>query len=182
MLISCQQCGAEVEAKIKTRRFCSIICQQRSHAPGPREKTCRHCGENFLASGPAECNRQYCSKRCARSHVEKRVAGWSKANAAGIQTRKRERIAKIPGFHAEKAKEKRAAVLALLGGRCVVCAVDNPSWLHVDYIPGTRGSRHRHPRHLAFVRSHHTEFRILCANHHYELTLTGRIEGTEIGQ
>ena len=25
-------------------------------------------------------------------------------------------------------------------------------------------------------------FRILCANHHYELTLTGKIEGTDIVQ
>jgi hypothetical protein len=54
--------------------------------------------------------------------------------------------------------------------------------LHVDYIPTMRGSKFRHPRHLRWVMDHIQDFRILCANHHYELTLTGQIEGTDITQ
>ena len=82
----------------------------------------------------------------------------------------------------EKSRADRLAILELLGGQCVVCGTDNPSWLHADYIPTTRSLRFRHPRHLAFMREHIEDFRVLCANHHYELTLTGRIEGTDITQ
>lgn len=63
-----------------------------------------------------------------------------------------------------------------------MCGVDNPFWLHVDYIPTSRGEQYRHPRHFKYVSEHLDDFRILCANHHYELTLTGRIEGTDITQ
>jgi len=77
---------------------------------------------------------------------------------------------------------RRLRILELLGGACVVCGATNPSWLHVDYIPTSRDLKYRHPRHYRYVADHVDDFRILCANHHYELTLTGRIEGTEITQ
>jgi hypothetical protein len=38
------------------------------------------------------------------------------------------------------------------------------------------------PRLLAYIRKNKDNFRLLCANHHYELTLTGMIEGTDITQ
>jgi hypothetical protein len=52
----------------------------------------------------------------------------------------------------------------------------------VDFIPITRELRYRHPRHYAFVSKQKELFRVLCANHHYELTLTGRIDGSDITQ
>ena len=92
------------------------------------------------------------------------------------------RTEKNPTIWQEKTRKERLEIIALLGGSCVVCAANNPNWLHVDYIPTTRGKPYRHPRHLRFVREHMNEFRLLCANHHYELTLTGKIEGTDITQ
>jgi len=47
---------------------------------------------------------------------------------------------------------------------------------------GSRELRYRHPRHLGFVMANLDAFRLLCANHHYELTLTGAIAGTDITQ
>jgi len=51
-----------------------------------------------------------------------------------------------------------------------------------DRVAGTRGARYRHPRHWAYIKRHPDQFRILCANHHLELTLTHKIEGTDIIQ
>lgn len=90
--------------------------------------------------------------------------------------------AKNAGYYRNKARRERLAILALLGGACVVCGVANPFWLHVDYIPTTRGMRFRHPRNIGFIQRNMADFRLLCANHHYELTLTGCIEGTPITQ
>lgn len=90
--------------------------------------------------------------------------------------------AKNPGYYKEKARRERMAIIQLLGGACVVCGVANPYWLHVDYIPTTRDLRYRHPRNVGYIRRNVKDFRLLCANHHYELTLTGRIEGTAITQ
>ncbi len=92
------------------------------------------------------------------------------------------RLAKNPGAWRDQARSGRLRVLAMLGGRCIVCGVTNPSWLHADYIPTSIGKKYRHPRGVAWVRDHIEDFRLLCANHHYELTLTGKIEGTDITQ
>jgi hypothetical protein len=92
------------------------------------------------------------------------------------------RVTKDPEVWRRKQSSERDHIVAMLGGRCVVCGVNNPLWLHVDYIAGSRGLKYRHPRHIAYVRDHQDEFRVLCANHHYELTLSGRIEGTNITQ
>ena len=92
------------------------------------------------------------------------------------------RAVKNPGMWREKHRAERSQAIALLGGGCVVCGVTNPNWLHIDYVPTTNGKPYRHPRHLKFIREHEADFRLLCANHHYELTLTGKIAGTPITQ
>lgn len=92
------------------------------------------------------------------------------------------RVAKNPGANRDTYPSNRAAIIDLLGGRCIVCGVANPNWLHVDFIPTTRNTPYRHPRHLKYVKEHLDLFRLLCANHHYELTLTRKIEGTDITQ
>ncbi len=92
------------------------------------------------------------------------------------------RVAKDPDTWRSKSRSERERIIAMLGGACVVCGVTNPYWLHVDFIPTTRQSKYRHPRHYAWVSKNRELFRVLCANHHYELTLTGRIEGSDITQ
>jgi len=159
MISTCEYCGVEMESQRTTKRFCSPTCAQRKARGWPKTRICRHCGAVFQVRERADANRQHCSKECAKNHN-----------------------AKNPGAWVEKSRADRLAILELLGGQCVVCGTDNPSWRHADYIPTTRSLRFRHPRHLAFMREHIEDFRVLCANHHYELTLTGRIEGTDITQ
>ncbi|MER8999967.1 hypothetical protein NKJ52_20785 [Mesorhizobium australicum] len=178
MNITCETCQTPIEAKRRTQRFCSALCQQRSKRPAPRQMTCKWCGTPFEASGRSDCNRRYCNKKCAKNSNNKRIRGWTVER----QERRRELVAADPAYHRKHADKQRDRILDLLGGKCVVCGAMNRHWLHVDYIHGTRGSQHRHPRHFAYVRDHVTDFRVLCAKHHYELTLTGKIEGTEITQ
>ena len=165
-----------------TRRFCSTICAQRFARGWPKKRQCRHCGKEFEVRERADANRRHCSKECAKSHNAKRVKGWQAENPGAMKLYNATRLAKNPGAWQEKSRMERQRIIALLGGACVVCGVTNPHWLHVDFIPTTRDLRHRHPRHYAYVSKHLDLFRVLCANHHYELTLTGRIEGSDITQ
>ncbi|MDB5445675.1 MAG: hypothetical protein JWQ97_992 [Phenylobacterium sp.] len=180
--IRCGTCGCDTPAATPRKLYCSALCGQRSRKPGPRVKNCRGCGAAFSASGKANCNRQYCSKRCAKAAHASRVGDWYRQNPDAFRRHRESRIERNPDHHREHGQKQRTAILELLGGKCAACGADNPHWLHVDYAPGTRGSRYRHPRHYAFVKAHRSDFRILCANHHYELTLTGKIDGTDIVQ
>jgi hypothetical protein len=94
----------------------------------------------------------------------------------------RRRLIKNPGAWREKYRKERDQILALLGRKCIVCGASNQAWLHVDFVPTTRGKPARHPRKYNYVKAHQKDFRILCANHHYELTITGKIEGTNLRQ
>jgi hypothetical protein len=107
---------------------------------------------------------------------------WNKDHPESMKGYNQSRKAKNPSVWAEKHRQERLAIINLLGGKCIVCGVNNPNWLHVDYKPTTRNETYRHPRHYRFISEHAEFFRLLCANHHYELTLTGKIEGTEITQ
>jgi hypothetical protein len=179
---TCEYCGAEMEAQRVTKRFCSVVCAQRKARGWPKTRSCRHCGSAFQVRERADANRQHCSKACAKNHNAKIVGDWRSVHPDSMTTYNRTRLAKNPGAWREKSRSERAEIIAMLGGRCIVCGASNPVWLHADYIPTTRDRPFRHPRHIAFVRVNASDFRVLCANHHYELTLTGRIEGTDITQ
>ena len=182
MLRACEYCDEPMETQRVTKRFCSALCAQRKARGWPKTRPCRHCGTTFQVRDRADANRQHCSKECAKNHSAKTVGDWHAAHPDSMVTYNRTRLVKNPGFWREKSRSDRAAIIELLGGRCVVCGVTKLVWLHADYIPTTRALLFRHPRHLAFVRANLSDFRVLCANHHYELTLTGRIEGTNITQ
>lgn len=94
------------------------------------------------------------------------------------QTRKE----KDPDVWKNKYRSERNEVIQKLGGKCLACNVSNPNWLHIDYIPTMIGTGYRHPRHKKWMLDNIKDFRLLCANHHYELTLTGKIEGSSITQ
>lgn len=179
---SCAYCGTETERERSTKRFCSSICAQR-HARGwPKSRTCRHCNTAFEVRERRDANRQHCSKQCAKNTNTKNVRSWKNARPGYMGQYNRNRIAKNPGAYRDSWRKQRAETIALLGGGCVVCGVTNQNWLHVDYIPTTRNEPFRHPRHLRWIRDNASKFRLLCANHHYELTLTGQIAGTNITQ
>lgn len=180
--MTCGHCCKEFLARRKTRRFCSSACANRSEWASGKSRDCQHCGKPFPAKSAADANRRYCSRACAKASTQKKISTWHAEHPEASTQYRRTRLAKNPGYYREKARRERLESIRLLGGGCCVCGVTNPNWLHVDYIPTNKASPYRHPRHLAFVRRHLSDFRLLCANHHYELTLTGRIEGTEITQ
>jgi endogenous inhibitor of DNA gyrase (YacG/DUF329 family) len=182
LTITCEGCGEQVAAQRTTKRFCSNRCYRMVTLGYPRSRDCRHCGTAFQVAGRGDANRWHCSKQCAKTRQTKTVRDWQKAHPEEMRGYWQARTIRNPGMWTQKARDERRATLDLLGGACVVCGADNPAWLHVDYIPTTRNMRYRHPRNIAYVRRNLTDFRILCANHHYELTLTGRIEGTDITQ
>lgn len=180
--VKCQHCGIQFETQRSTRKFCSRACSNRAGWVVTKARTCRHCGTEFTVNGIKDANRQHCSKECAKNHNAKRIRDWQKENPHAMAGYNRRREAKNPGVWRDKHRSHRERIIELLGGACVVCGVTNPHWLHVDYIPTCREARYRHPRHYAYVSQHIEDFRLLCANHHYELTLTGAIEGTSITQ
>jgi len=182
----CGFCGKEFEQYRSTNKFCSEECQIKNRRQQTRiypiVRKCKQCGKPFQIRTQADANRRYCSKKCSKRAHEKQVMDWKAENPNKHREYNQVRKIKNPGVWVGKFRDERRKAIALLGGKCIVCGVTNPNWLHIDYIPGTRNSRHRHPRHLAYIRKHLGEFRILCANHHYELTLTRKIEGTDITQ
>jgi len=178
----CQHCGKEATAQRKTRRFCSVACANRSVWAGTKTRRCRECGKSFPLQSAADANRQHCSKACSKKSVQKSTLAFYKRNPGYMDHIHKERVVKNPGMWRDKHRAERQAALELLGGKCLVCSVSNPNWVHVDYIPTTNGKPYRHPRHLKYIKDHASDFRLLCANHHYELTLTGMIAGTTITQ
>ena len=182
LTITCLYCGTEVPAERVTKKFCSTVCAQR-HARGwPKKRNCRQCGTEFEVRERADANRQHCSKKCAKNHAAKTVSTWAMEHPEMRKVYRSNQLTKDPDYEKRRWQDRRGRILDLLGGQCVVCGVTNHHWLHVDFIPTGRGSKYRHPRHFKYVSEHLNLFRILCANHHYELTLTGRIEGTDITQ
>jgi hypothetical protein len=148
----------------------------------PKMRHCRECEAEFEVKERADANRQHCSKQCAKRHNYKTIKGWMEDHPGAMKKYNANRLAKNPGAYRDKSRADRRKIIEILGGACIVCGVTNQAWLHADFIQTTRELRYRHPRHLAYIRRHPEQFRLLCANHHYELTLTGRIEGTDIVQ
>lgn len=184
--IQCQACGSTLEGVAKHRKFCGGTCSARYYRAHPRERvserSCRQCGTGFKVITRHDANRQYCSNACSkRGHMKSQQRYWER-NPEEWRLYNARALEKNPERWRDKLCREREASLDLLGKRCVVCGVDNPWWLHIDYIPTTRGKPFRHPRGPAFIRRNLADFRLLCANHHYELTLTGRIQGTTITQ
>lgn len=147
-----------------------------------RMRACRHCATPFGIASRADANRQYCSRKCSRKGIEKSTLAFHQANPNAMNRYNQNRVVKNPGAWREKHRAERGLIFDALGGKCVVCGIANVNWLETDYAPTTRGKPFRHPRHPAFILANLKDFRLLCANHHRELTLTGKIEGTEIIQ
>lgn len=180
--VTCQHCGLVFESQRRTRKFCSRGCANRSVWAQTKSRECRLCGTPFPLRSASDAARQYCSQKCSKRANSKRIRAWQSERPEKMKEYRENQLAKNPNHNRERWEERRGRILALLGGECVVCGVTNPYWLHVDFIPTTRNSPYRHPRHYKYVSEHQDLFRLLCANHHYELTLTGRIEGTLITQ
>lgn len=142
-------------------RIC-VICKSKYKAVAPLQKTCS----------------EECRKTKNRQAQEKFKLRHPEKQKEYNENRKN----KNPDVWKDKYQEERQEIINTLGGKCIVCDHDNPKHLHVDYIPTMIGTGYRHPRHKRWVLDNIKDFRLLCANHHYELTTTGEIEGTNIKQ
>ena len=180
--IICQNCGKSFQSQRKTRKFCSVSCANRSIWASSKTRECSLCGKSFPITSAKDANRKYCSQKCSKKANTKRVSSWMLEHPDAMKKYNQARVAKNPGAGKDKSRKDRKEIIKLLGEKCIVCGVSNQNWLHVDYIETTRNKPYRHPRHLKYIREHLSGFRLLCANHHYELTLTGKIEGTDITQ
>jgi hypothetical protein len=180
----CGHCKAPLVGR-SDKKYCNARCAQR-HKNGRRTmpfvRECLVCHSDVLITKPGDANRKYCSQNCAKRAYAKGIGIWKNLNHDKLRSYGKARVKKNADVWKQQARSERLRILELLGGKCLVCGVTNQSWLHVDYIPTTKGTEHRHPRTLKFTRENPDLFRVLCANHHYELTLTGRIEGTSIVQ
>lgn len=130
----------------------------------------------------SDANRRYCTRRCSRLSNRENIAAWVAAHPGCSERYNRTRLQKKPTAYIDQRRKDRAETIALLGGACVVCGETYWPFLEIDYIPTTRGKPHRHSRGHKFMRDNAKDFRVLCANHHRELSTTGRIAGTEIVQ
>lgn len=180
----CGHCQAPLVGR-SDKKYCNPRCAQR-HKNGRQEmpfvRPCQVCQADVLIAKPGDANRRYCSQNCAKKAYAKGVGIWHKLHPGKMKEYRERRVKKNAEVWKQQAASERRRILEFLGGQCIVCGVTNPVWLHVDYIPTTKGERYRHPRTLKFTLANPDLFRILCANHHYELTLTGKIEGTDIVQ
>lgn len=182
-MINCEFCGIQISAQRKTKRFCGQNCAIRFRS-NPKVRNCKLCNTEFSVISQADANRRYCSKECSKNSHTKRIRQWNEENLTTEKSRQYRInwLNKNEGYDAARKKKERLEILSALGGCCVVCGVTKTVWLHVDYIPTCVGKKYRHSRGKRFVLDNIRDFRILCANHHYELTLTGAIEGTDITQ
>lgn len=180
--IKCAYCGKETQAWRRDKRVCSTRCEQRLRLNKPKERHCLQCDKVFLIVHRGDNNRRYCSQACSKKAATKKTLTWHQAHPDSMDGYNKTRLIKNPGAWRDKHRAQRLEAIRILGSKCLVCEVSNPNWLHADYVPTTVGKPYRHPRHLKFIKEHASDFRLLCANHHYELTLTGRIAGTAITQ
>ncbi|HEY0108283.1 MAG TPA: hypothetical protein VGB67_01580 [Fibrella sp.] len=143
------------------------------------DRVCVICSKEYKAVSPLQ---KTCSKDCRDINNAPRHQRFKEKHPEAMKVYNANRVTKDPLIWRRKLETDRIKILQELGGKCIVCGVTNKNWLHVDYIPTMVGTGMRHPRHLKWVLEHKEDFRILCANHHYELTITGKIEGTNITQ
>lgn len=145
------------------------------------DRICVICGSQYKAVSPLQ---KTCSIDCRSKHYAKLTKSFKERNPDVMKMYNRNRVSKNPNVWKEKQAKDRIEIINALGGVCCVegCGASNPNCLHADYIPTMQGTGFRHPRHRKWVMDNIKDFRLLCANHHYELSITGMIEGTNITQ
>lgn len=154
--------GKKSQPTIKNPNRVCIICNKKYKAVSPLQKTC--------------------SQECRKNKNRKIQKDFKLRHPDKQREYNENRLKKNPDAWREKTRNDRIEIINVLGGKCLACGHDNPLHLHIDYIPTMIGSGMRHPRHKRWILDNINDFRLLCANHHYELTTTGKIQGTNITQ
>lgn len=144
-----------------------------------QEKICTVCDKVYMGTAVQKT----CSEACRLVKYQGYSKKWAEEHPDATKKYTDNRLKRNPDTWRDKQDKERREILAALGGECIVCGNDNPWHLHVDYIPTMVGKGgYRHAKHKRFVLDHLSDFRIFCANHHYELSMSGKIEGTNITQ
>ena len=110
---------------------------------------------------------------------KKRIKQWNQDHADRI-LEYRKKQASQPNYFRKAALRRRMKVLSVLGGKCVVCGIDDLLFLQCHYIPTIKGMGWRHPKHDRWIIDHKEDFMLLCANHHQELSITNQIRGFNV--
>lgn len=145
------------------------------------DRNCVLCGAAYIAVSPLQ---KTCSAECRKKHYKTLQTDFKLRHPDKQTEYNKNRKEKDPDVWRKKNRSERLEIIKALGGKCCVpeCTASNPFHFHFDYIPTMQGTGLRHPRHKAWVIENLKDFRLICANHHYELTITGKIQGTEITQ
>ncbi len=158
-------------AKYKTKRTQPVLKNP--------DRICVICYSPYKAVAPLQ---KTCSRECRKKKNKTLQIKFKLRNPDKEKEYRENRVNKNPNIWKQKHKNERLEIIKRLGGKCAACGHGNPIHLHIDYIPTMIGTGYRHPRHKRWVLDHLEDFRLLCANHHYELTTTGEIQGTNITQ
>lgn len=145
------------------------------------DRICIVCEKPYKAVAPLQ---KTCSIDCRRKKDRVHQIKFHYRNPDVMKKYNKNRLEKNPNFWIDKGRKEREEIIEKLGSKCCVhyCTVVNPIHLHIDYVPTMIGTGYRHPRHKKWVLDNLKDFRLLCANHHYELSITGSIENTDIKQ
>lgn len=144
------------------------------------DRVCTICEKPYKAVSPLQ---KTCSDECRKVKNKGNRDKFHTNNEGKHKEYNKTRLERKPNYWKDKYNQERNEVIVALGGECIACGNKNPLHLHLDYIPTMRGKGgFRHPRHKRWMLDNLKDFRVLCANHHTELTLTGRIDGTQITQ
>lgn len=141
-------------------------------------KRCRYCGKNVPAGNS---RRKYCSHAC-------KVNWWHRNHPSVTKNWKRKNKDRWNLISRRSYWKIRRRVLDLLGGKCVVCGIDDIRILQVNHLRGDGGdSRKRHGsqrsgdqtrlfREIVDGSLPREDFDIRCANHNilYEYELGRR--------
>lgn len=143
------------------------------------DRVCTVCDKPYKAVAPLQ---KTCSKECRNIKNIRRNDSYGTKYTDRRDQYAKNRKKKNPDIWKDKNRKERMEIIEALGGECLACGHDNPLHLHIDYIPTMIGTGQRHPRHRRWMLDNLDKLRLLCANHHYELTTTGSIENTNIKQ
>lgn len=126
----CACCGKEFYVpryRVKTARFCSLICQNHGQYSNRTEHTCEGCGKTFLDS-PSRKKRIFCSVEC-------RVSKSKDEKIRRQDTKKYVRAVRGNG----NSRNARKIAFAIYPSICMVCKVEEHSFCldvhHMDENP-----------------------------------------------
>lgn len=129
----CPICHNSFLPSVWNQKYCSKKCLYEFHFPSKLEikKECRICGKKFIVKWSLQ---KFCSRKCSLKYNRKKLKIWQEQN-------------------------RRKKILEL-GGKCVVCGLDDWRMLEVHHIVPQKLKGNDDKSNLV----------VLCSNHHGLIT------------